>query len=80
MLASYSDVYCHSQRGLSEVWRTPPQFKRNIVIFSDLSSISSCESSFAYYVFSLFFTGTHDIHALILGRAITGLQSFTVDK
>lgn len=24
--------------------------------------------------------GTHDIHALILGRAITGLQSFTVDK
>uniref|UniRef100_H3D3D6 Glutaryl-CoA dehydrogenase, mitochondrial n=1 Tax=Tetraodon nigroviridis TaxID=99883 RepID=H3D3D6_TETNG len=24
--------------------------------------------------------GTHDIHALILGRAITGLQSFTVGK
>ncbi len=24
--------------------------------------------------------GTHDIHALILGRAITGLQSFTVDN
>jgi hypothetical protein len=22
--------------------------------------------------------GTHDIHALILGRAITGIQSFTV--
>lgn len=27
-----------------------------------------------------FFIGTHDIHALILGRAITGLQSFTVEK
>ena len=23
------------------------------------------------------YEGTHDIHALILGRAITGLQSFT---
>lgn len=28
----------------------------------------------------VFFIGTHDIHALILGRAITGLQSFTVGK
>ncbi|KAK1878286.1 Glutaryl-CoA dehydrogenase mitochondrial [Dissostichus eleginoides] len=26
------------------------------------------------------YEGTHDIHALILGRAITGLQSFTVNK
>lgn len=26
------------------------------------------------------YEGTHDIHALILGRAITGLQSFTVDN
>lgn len=26
------------------------------------------------------YEGTHDIHALILGRAITGLQAFTVDK
>uniref|UniRef100_A0A8D0CKP1 Glutaryl-CoA dehydrogenase, mitochondrial n=1 Tax=Scleropages formosus TaxID=113540 RepID=A0A8D0CKP1_SCLFO len=26
------------------------------------------------------YEGTHDIHALILGRAITGLQSFTVEK
>jgi len=25
-------------------------------------------------------TGTHDIHALILGRAITGHQAFTADK
>lgn len=25
------------------------------------------------------YEGTHDIHALILGRAVTGLQSFTVD-
>lgn len=25
-------------------------------------------------------SGTHDIHALILGRAITGLQAFTVGK
>jgi len=24
--------------------------------------------------------GTHDIHALILGRAITGLQAFTPDN
>jgi glutaryl-CoA dehydrogenase len=24
------------------------------------------------------YEGTHDIHALILGRAITGIQSFTV--
>lgn len=24
--------------------------------------------------------GTHDIHALILGRAITGIQAFTADK
>ena len=23
------------------------------------------------------YTGTHDIHALILGRAITGIQAFT---
>ncbi|XP_008281981.1 glutaryl-CoA dehydrogenase, mitochondrial-like [Stegastes partitus] len=26
------------------------------------------------------YEGTHDIHALILGRVITGLQSFTADK
>lgn len=26
------------------------------------------------------YEGTHDIHALILGRAITGLQAFTVEK
>ncbi|XP_078285349.1 glutaryl-CoA dehydrogenase b isoform X2 [Rhinoraja longicauda] len=26
------------------------------------------------------YEGTHDIHALILGKAITGLQSFTVEK
>ncbi|XP_025059639.1 glutaryl-CoA dehydrogenase, mitochondrial isoform X1 [Alligator sinensis] len=26
------------------------------------------------------YEGTHDIHALILGRAITGLQAFTVNK
>ncbi|KAI4833133.1 hypothetical protein KUCAC02_016049 [Chaenocephalus aceratus] len=26
------------------------------------------------------YEGTHDIHALILGRAITGLQSFSVEK
>uniref|UniRef100_A0AAY4B4Z9 Glutaryl-CoA dehydrogenase, mitochondrial n=1 Tax=Denticeps clupeoides TaxID=299321 RepID=A0AAY4B4Z9_9TELE len=26
------------------------------------------------------YEGTHDVHALILGRAITGLQSFTVEK
>uniref|UniRef100_A0A8C4QF89 Glutaryl-CoA dehydrogenase b n=1 Tax=Eptatretus burgeri TaxID=7764 RepID=A0A8C4QF89_EPTBU len=26
------------------------------------------------------YEGTHDIHALILGRAITGLQAFTVDN
>ncbi|XP_040202421.1 glutaryl-CoA dehydrogenase, mitochondrial isoform X1 [Rana temporaria] len=26
------------------------------------------------------YEGTHDVHALILGRAITGLQSFTVNK
>ncbi|CAL8315756.1 unnamed protein product [Arctogadus glacialis] len=26
------------------------------------------------------YEGTHDIHALIMGRAITGLQSFTVDN
>ncbi|XP_053318740.1 glutaryl-CoA dehydrogenase, mitochondrial [Spea bombifrons] len=26
------------------------------------------------------YEGTHDVHALILGRAITGLQSFTVQK
>ena len=25
-------------------------------------------------------SGTHDIHALILGRAITGIQAFTADK
>ena len=24
-----------------------------------------------------FYTGTHDIHALILGRAITGIQAFS---
>ncbi|XP_062891650.1 glutaryl-CoA dehydrogenase, mitochondrial-like isoform X1 [Mobula hypostoma] len=26
------------------------------------------------------YEGTHDIHALILGKAITGLQSFTIEK
>ncbi|XP_068778847.1 glutaryl-CoA dehydrogenase, mitochondrial [Struthio camelus] len=26
------------------------------------------------------YEGTHDIHALILGRAITGMQAFTVDR
>lgn len=26
------------------------------------------------------YEGTHDIHALILGRAITGLQAFTDDR
>lgn len=26
------------------------------------------------------YEGTHDIHALILGRAITGIQAFTTDK
>ena len=26
------------------------------------------------------YEGTHDIHALILGRAITGLQAFKVDE
>jgi len=26
------------------------------------------------------YEGTHDIHALILGRAITGLQAFTGSK
>jgi len=26
------------------------------------------------------YEGTHDVHALILGRAITGMQSFTVDR
>ncbi|KAG8546381.1 hypothetical protein GDO81_012818 [Engystomops pustulosus] len=26
------------------------------------------------------YEGTHDVHALILGRAITGLQAFTVNK
>ncbi|XP_069088071.1 glutaryl-CoA dehydrogenase, mitochondrial isoform X3 [Pleurodeles waltl] len=26
------------------------------------------------------YEGTHDVHALILGRAITGLQAFTVEK
>lgn len=28
----------------------------------------------------ILFAGTHDIHALILGKAITGLQAFTVEK
>ena len=26
------------------------------------------------------FVGTHDIHALILGRAITGLQAFSAER
>jgi len=25
------------------------------------------------------YEGTHDVHALILGRAITGIQAFTTD-
>lgn len=32
------------------------------------------------YAWAVFVPGTHDIHALILGRAITGLQAFTADK
>ncbi|MEQ2214332.1 hypothetical protein XENOCAPTIV_001812, partial [Xenoophorus captivus] len=42
-----------------------------------------CQPSLICFAFSFFLNlspGTHDIHALILGRAITGLQSFTVGK
>ena len=43
------------------------------------TSISWCEVSFLTALPSFIFlcAGTHDIHALILGRAITGLQAFT---
>ena len=48
------------------------------LIFKD-TSISWCEVSFLTALPSFIFlcAGTHDIHALILGRAITGLQAFT---
>ena len=29
-----------------------------------------------YILMILYFLGTHDIHALILGRAITGISAF----
>lgn len=37
-----------------------------------------CHCHVNQYHVCLSSSGTHDIHALILGRAITGLQSFTV--
>lgn len=40
-------------------------------------SFSDCFTKFLYQVFIFLCAGTHDIHALILGRAITGLQAFT---
>ena len=48
------------------------------LLFKD-TSISWCEVSFltALPSFIFLYAGTHDIHALILGRAITGLQAFT---
>ena len=48
------------------------------LLFKD-TSISWCEVSFltALPRFIFLCAGTHDIHALILGRAITGLQAFT---
>lgn len=43
-------------------------------------SSSALKKTKTYIMFVVVLVGTHDIHALILGRAITGLQSFTVGK
>ena len=56
----------------------PPPLYLLFLPFKD-TSISWCEVSFltALPIFIFLCAGTHDIHALILGRAITGLQAFT---
>ena len=56
----------------------PPLLSLLFLPFKD-TSISWCEVSFltALPIFIFLCAGTHDIHALILGRAITGLQAFT---
>ena len=56
----------------------PPLLYLLFLPFKD-TSISWCEVSFltALPSFIFLYAGTHDIHALILGRAITGLQAFT---
>ena len=43
------------------------------------SHVTTCTSltKDLYLTFVPPLTGTHDIHALILGRAITGIQAFT---
>ena len=37
----------------------------------------SCDASFDEFETVNTYEGTHDVHALILGRAQTGLQAFT---
>lgn len=51
--------------------RGPPLGPRSL-LGAQKPSLSSSSSSLP--------AGTHDIHALILGRAITGLQAFTAGK
>ncbi|KAG1677497.1 Glutaryl-CoA dehydrogenase, mitochondrial [Nymphon striatum] len=48
------------------------QFSTSAILFSEFDSIGGCRTTER--------EGTHDIHALILGRAITGLQSRTVAR
>ena len=63
---------------LSSPLSPPPLLYLLFLPFKD-TSISWCEVSFLTALPSFIFlcAGTHDIHALILGRAITGLQAFT---
>lgn len=43
----------------------------------NLETVNTYEGIFYCLFFSILpFVGTHDIHALALGRAITGLQAF----
>lgn len=46
-----------------------------VIIFHKVNCFIRLDS-----LISAFVSGTHDIHALILGRAITGIQAFTAGK
>lgn len=49
------------------------------LIYNCHNFISVINNNYRFKLIDFFLSGTHDIHALILGRAITGLQAFTSD-
>ena len=73
-----STAFSHGLRQFGHPSPLSPLLYLLFLPFKD-TSISWCEVSFlaALPIFIFLCAGTHDIHALILGRAITGLQAFT---